>query len=82
MALLFRAVSRDGALKHPRDRALLGLQALRTVEITRANVTDWVLPTPPGPASVTSHSRFSWSAIRVNSSSRLMKVVSRDLIGR
>jgi site-specific recombinase XerD len=43
LALLFRAVPRDEELKHLRDRALLGLlglQALRTVEITRANVTD------------------------------------------
>ncbi|MBV9325566.1 MAG: site-specific integrase [Chloroflexi bacterium] len=43
LALLFRAVPHDDELKHLRDRALLGLlglQALRTVEITRANVTD------------------------------------------
>lgn len=43
LALLFRAVPRDGELKHLRDRALLGLlglQALRTIEITRANVDD------------------------------------------
>ncbi len=43
LALLFRAVPRDGALKHRRDRALLGLlslQALRTVEIMRAGVAD------------------------------------------
>jgi site-specific recombinase XerD len=53
LALLSRAVPRHDELKHLRDRALLGLlglQALRTVEITRANVTDlqqhadsWVL---------------------------------------
>jgi site-specific recombinase XerD len=43
LALLFRAVPHDEELKHLRDRALLGLlglQALRTVEITRANVDD------------------------------------------
>jgi site-specific recombinase XerD len=43
LALLFRAVPHDEQLKHLRDRALLGLlglQALRTVEITRANVDD------------------------------------------
>ncbi|MBV9358397.1 MAG: tyrosine-type recombinase/integrase, partial [Chloroflexi bacterium] len=43
LALLFRAVPHDDELKHLRDRALLGLlglQALRTVEITRANVED------------------------------------------
>jgi site-specific recombinase XerD len=43
LALLFRAVPHDDELKHLRDRALLGLlglQALRTVEITRANVDD------------------------------------------
>ncbi len=43
LALLFRAVPHDDELKHLRDRALLGLlglQALRTVEITRANVGD------------------------------------------
>jgi site-specific recombinase XerD len=43
LALLFRAVPRDDELKHLRDRVLLGLlglQALRTVEITRANVED------------------------------------------
>ena len=43
LALLFRAVPHDQKLKHLRDRArlgLLGLQALRTVEITRANVAD------------------------------------------
>ena len=43
LALLFRAVPHVDALKHLRDRALLGLlglQALRTVEITRANVDD------------------------------------------
>jgi site-specific recombinase XerD len=43
LALLFRAVPHDQELKHLRDRALLGLlgiQALRTVEITRANVAD------------------------------------------
>jgi site-specific recombinase XerD len=43
LALLFRAVPHDDELKHLRDRALLGLlglQALRTVEITRGNVDD------------------------------------------
>ncbi len=43
LALLFRAVPRDGTLKHRRDRARLGLlslQALRTVEIMRAGVGD------------------------------------------
>ena len=42
-ALLFRAVPHDYKLKHLRDCGLLGLlgvQALRTVEIRRANVTD------------------------------------------
>ena len=43
LALLFRAVPHDGTLKHRRDRALLGLlglQALRTIELMRANVDD------------------------------------------
>ena len=43
LALLFRAVPHDYKLKHLRDCGLLGLlgvQALRTVEIRRANVTD------------------------------------------
>ena len=43
LTLLFRAVPHDDTLKHLRDRALLGLlglQALRTVEIERANVAD------------------------------------------
>lgn len=43
LALLFRAVPHDEKLKHLRDRALLGLlglQALRTIEIMRANVGD------------------------------------------
>jgi site-specific recombinase XerD len=43
LTLPFRAVPRDDSLKHLRDRALLGLlglQALRTVEIMRANVAD------------------------------------------
>jgi site-specific recombinase XerD len=43
LALLFRAVPKDGRLKHLRDRAvlgLMGLQGLRTVEIARANVSD------------------------------------------
>ena len=43
LALLFRAVPHDGTLKHLRDRALLGLlglQALRTIELMRANVDD------------------------------------------
>src|SRR5207249_60949 len=43
LALLFRAVPHDEKLKHLRDRALLGLlglQALRTIELMRANVDD------------------------------------------
>jgi len=43
LALLFRAVPRNDELKHLRDRALLGLlglQALRTVEVMRANTGD------------------------------------------
>jgi integrase len=43
LVLLFRAVPRADKLKHPRDPALLsllGLQALRTIEIMRANVDD------------------------------------------
>jgi hypothetical protein len=40
LALLFLAVRHDQKLKPLRDRARLGLQALRTVEITRANVAD------------------------------------------
>jgi hypothetical protein len=43
LALLFRAVPRNDEVKHLRDRALLGLlglEALRGVEITRANVND------------------------------------------
>jgi site-specific recombinase XerD len=43
LALLFRAVPHDDTLKHLRDRALLGLlglQALRTIELMRANVDD------------------------------------------
>jgi hypothetical protein len=43
LVLLFRAVAHDEELKHLRDHALLGLlglQALRTVEIMRANVLD------------------------------------------
>ena len=43
LALLFRAVPHDGTLEHLRDRALLdllGLQALRTIELMRANVDD------------------------------------------
>jgi site-specific recombinase XerD len=43
LTLLFRAVPHDDTLKHLRDRALLGLlglQALRTIEIMRANVDD------------------------------------------
>jgi site-specific recombinase XerD len=43
LALLFRAVPHDAKPKHLRDRALLGLlglHALRTVELTRANVRD------------------------------------------
>lgn len=42
LTLLFRAVPHDDTLKRLRDRALglLGLQALRTVEIMRANVAD------------------------------------------
>ena len=43
LTLLFRAVPHDDTLKHLRDRALLGLlglQALRTIEIMRANVGD------------------------------------------
>ena len=43
LRLLFRTIPHDDTLKHLRDRALLGLlglQALRTVEIARANVAD------------------------------------------
>lgn len=41
--LLFRAVPRDGSVKHLRDRAMIALMALeglRVVEVTRANVED------------------------------------------
>src|SRR5262249_57925414 len=43
LALLFRAVPHDQELKHLRDRALLrplSFQAVRTVEIARANLDD------------------------------------------
>lgn len=57
--LLFRAVPRDGSLKSLRDRAMIALMALeglRTVEITRANVED-IEELPDGGARVLVHGK-------------------------
>ena len=63
LTLLFRAVPHDDSLKHLRDRALLGLlglQALRSVEITRASVGDLQRRGDDWALLVTARSTIAW----------------------